>query len=412
MHQVEEIKLNKESKQDKDKRIAEPIKDLDGIRRIRSILGNKPRDLLLLNLALETGMGMKNILQMRVKDLTGINKGEKIPIKYDGSQKHPFIMTALLYETFQTYLKQVEPKPEDYLFKSKKSPKPLNLSTVSNMIKNWFNAAEIKNCHGAISLRKTWEYNQQRDSYSDKVINIPKHLSIFKPIETPTAQQTVFNKLFNAIVSSKIPPGTRITTDEISKAFKVSQAPVRVALNWLEARGFITSQRKRGSLVKELTIGELHEIVQIRLILETAAAELSYKVCTEETLNLLESLIERYKSAYNFEESDQLNRLFHQTLYRDANMPLLIRLITDLYDRFSPYAAFAFANIGRMPKQDPHQEIPEYYHIKILEGMRRKNLGKILKNIKKDLERAMSFTEEVLKKRQGMSTSDLERQVQ
>jgi len=395
--------MPKNLKSNNDKRVAEPIKSFDDVKKIRSLLKDKLRDLLLFNLAVETGAGMKRLLRLKVRDLAGIKEGETIPIKSDHSQKHPVIMTDVIHETFQKYLKEAEPKPDDFLFKSKKGPRPLNLSTVSNMVTEWFDAANIKNCHGAISLRKTWEFNQKAESPSNKGISSPEHLSFFKPIETHSAQQSVFNKLFSAIVSGKIPPGTRITTDEMSRAFKVSQAPVRVAMNWLEAKGFIISQRKRGSIVKELTIEELDEIVQIRLILETAAAELSYKVRTDETLNLLESIIKRYKSACIFEESDQLNRLFHQTLYRDANIPLLVKMITDLYDRFGPYAAFAFANIGRMPKQDPHQDMPEYYHIKILEGMRRKNLGEILKNIKMDLERAMRFTEEVLIKRQSSS---------
>lgn len=403
--------MKKNIKTYKNKRFAEPIKIFDDIKKIRSFLNDKPRDLLLFDLAIETGMGMKKILQLKVKDLADIKKGDNISISSGHSQKDNVTMTDILHETFQRYLKEIEPKPDDYLFKSKKGPRPLNLSTVSNMIKDWFNAADIKNCYGAISLRKTWEYNQKTMKSSDNDTTPHKHLSFFKPIETLSAQQTVFNKLFNAIVTGKIPPGTRITTEEISRAFKVSQAPVRVAMNWLEARGFIISQRKRGSIVKELTVDELNEIVKIRLILESAAAELSYKVCTKETLNLLESIIERYKNAYVFEESDQLNRQFHQTLYRDANMPMLIKIITDLYDRFSPYAAFAFANIGRMPKQDPHQEIPEYYHIQIMEGMRHKNLSMILKNIKMDLERAMNFTKEVLKKRRGTSASKEERLV-
>jgi len=390
----------------KKRHVAEPIKDLDNIKRIRLLLNDKPRDLLLLNLAIETGIGMKKILQLKVRDLEGINRGGKITIKSDHGQRAHAVMTDLVYETFQRYLKEVMPKPDDYIFKSKKGQRPLNLSTVSNMIKDWFRAAKIENCHGAISLRKTWEYNQQQERPGGGMHNISKYLSIFKPIETSTTQQTVFNKLFNAIVSGKIPPGTRLTTEEISKSFKVSQAPVRVALNWLEAKGFITSQRKRGSIVKELTIDELHEIVKVRIILESAAAELSYNICTQETLTLLESIIERYKVAYTFEDSDQLNRLFHQTLYRDACMPLLVKMITDLYDRFSPYAAFAFANIGRMPKQDPHQDMPEYYHIKILEGLRRKNLSMILTNTKMDIERAMRFTEEALKKRKGLDTAN------
>lgn len=79
-------------------------------------------------------------------------------------------------------------------------------------------------------------------------------------------------------------------------------------------------------------------------------------------------------------------------------MPLLIKMITDLYDRFSPYAAFAFSNIPRMLDYDPQKDIPEYFHIKIMEGMRRKNLDMILENIKMDLIRAMGFTEKTLGK--------------
>ena len=384
----------------KEKRIAGPIKSNEEIKRIRSILFEKPRDLLLFDLAIKTGIGMKKFLPLKVKSLSDMRKGEKIHIGTARGKDYGFTVTDEIYGTFHRYLKEVKPKPNDYVFKSKKRQRPLNLSSVSNMINGWYEAAGIKGCFGAISLRKTWEYNRKSELNLHQLAGSPRTKSIFRPIETSSVQKTIYNELFNAIVSSKIKPGTRLTTANISKSFKVSQAPVRVALNWLEAKGFIVSQKKSGSIVKELTIEELHEIIQIRIILETAAAKLAYKVRTEETLQLLDSLIERYKKAYTFEDTDQLNRLFHQTLYRDVNLPLLITMITDLYDRFSPYAAFAYANIGRMPDYDSNQDVPEYFHVKILEGMRRKNLGMILENIKMDLGRAMGFTEEVLKARQ------------
>jgi DNA-binding GntR family transcriptional regulator len=383
-----------------DRHIAGPIRSSEEIKRIRSILFNKPRDLLLFDLAVQTGIGMKNLLPLRIKNLSDMRKGEKVQIRTERGKDYGFTVTDEIYETFHRYLKEVEPKPNDYVFKSKKGQRPLNLSSVSNMINGWYKAAGIKGCFGAISLRKTWEYHRKGKLNFSQLAGSPKAKSVFRPIETSSVQKTIYNELFNAIVSSKIKPGTRLTTANISKSFKVSQAPVRVALNWLEAKGFIVSQKKSGSIVKELTIEELHEIIQIRIILETAAARLAYKVRTEETLELLESLIERYKKAYTFEDADQLNRLFHQILYRDTKMPLLIAMITDLYDRFSPYAAFAFAHIGRMPDYNPNQDVPEYFHVKILEGMRSKNLHKILENIEMDLGRAIGFTEEVLKARQ------------
>jgi len=379
-------------------RIAGPIRSNEDIKRIRSILFSRPRDLLLFDLAVQTGIGMKKLLPLKVNILAGMKKGEKIRIGTARDKNNVIAMTETIYETFHRYMKEVGPKPNDYLFKSKKGQKPLNLSTISNMINGWYKAAGITGCFGSISLRKTWEYNQKENLHLNKNAAMSKEKFIFKPIETSSTQKKIYNELFNAIVTSKITPGTRLTTAEISKSFKVSQAPVRVALNWLEAKGFIISQKKSGSIVKELTIEELHEIIQVRIILETAAARLSYKVRTEETLKLLESIIEQYKNAYTFEDSDQLNRLFHQTLYRDAGMPLLIRMITDLYDRFIPYAASAYENITRMPGYNSDKDVPEYYHIKILEGMRRKNLGNILENIKLDLGRAMGFTEKALKK--------------
>lgn len=392
-------------KSDQNKVVFEPIKSNADIERIRSNLRHNPRDLLLFDLAVQTGIGMKILLQLKVRHLIGVEVGGKISIIPSKNNKYSVIMTDIVHDTFHRYLAEINPKLDDYLFKSKKGQRPLNLSSASNMIKGWFEDADIKNCSGAISLRKTWEYNQRNKTHVDKDIIPNEHKDIFKPIEMVSVQKTIYNELFKAIVSGKISPGTKLTTREISKSFNVSHAPVRVAMNWLEAKGFIKSQKKMGSIVKELNVEELQEIVQIRIILETAAAKLSYKIRTEETLNLLESISQRYKIAHekaqNFEVIDPLNRLFHQTLYRDANMPLLVTLITDLYDRFCPYAAFAYLNIRDLFDKNFDQVRPEYYHIKIIDGMRRKNIADVLKFLKMKIDRARRFTEEVFKEREG-----------
>jgi DNA-binding GntR family transcriptional regulator len=391
--------LNTKEKAEKIRRIAEPIMRGKDINRIRSILSDKPRDLLLFDLATGTGIGMKKLLSLKVKDLKGMKEGGNIHIGMNHNKNLSISVTDTIYQTFHSYLRELNPKPNDYLFKSKKGQQPLNLSSVSNMINGWYEASGIKNCYGAISLRKTWEHNR-KDSIQARERNGLTTKPLFKPIDTPSAQQTIYKELFNAIVSGKIAPGSRLTTAEMSKAFKVSQAPVRVALNWLEAKGFITSQKKSGSIVKELTIEELHEIINIRMILETAAAKLAYKACTQETLDLLASIIERYKVVDNFEEGDPLNRLFHQTLYRDAGMPLLTTMITDLYDRFSPYAILTYKDSTYPPENASGKDRPEYYHIKILEAMRRKDLADILKYITKKIGRATLITEAVLKHRE------------
>jgi DNA-binding GntR family transcriptional regulator len=377
-------------------RDVEPIRDLEDIKRIRAHLKNKPRDLLLFDIAAQTGLGMKKILGLKVKQLLGLKAGEEILGIARSNEKYSLTITEEIYTTFIEYIRKSQLGPEDYLFKSTKGSRPLNLSSVSNIIKGWFEAANIPNVYGAISLRKTYQYHSLRPTSADTAA--PQNLSttLFKPLNTPTAQEIIFNKLLEAIISGKIPPGSRLTTAEISKAFDVSQAPVRVALNWLEAKGFITTQKKRASIVKKLSIDELKEIMFIRSILETAAVKLAINNCTPETLHKAESIIDESTRAHDLEELDRLNTKFHQVLYRDAGMPLLLQLIADLCARVSPYAILHHSTSNTDLKK--YADDVEF-HQSIVDGMRNKDIKKVLKYIKMDLNKATGKMEEIFKDR-------------
>jgi DNA-binding GntR family transcriptional regulator len=381
----------------RNRRSAQPMTSSGDIDRIRALIKDKPRDILLFDIAVEGGIGMKRLLGLKVKDLIGINVGQRVSLESHYAKPCVFAVTSNIYETFNNYLKELEPQADDYLFKTKTGSKPLNLSTVSNMIKGWFKKADIPYCIGAISLRKTCEYNQKVKGNAQLGGMTAGHLSIFQPVSRRlTIQQTVFNELFDAIISHKIPPGSKITTAEISKAFKVSKAPVRVAMNWLEAKGFITSEKK-GSFVKLLSMNEMIEILKIRLYLESAAAKLAYRICTEETLNQLESIIRRYEAADTFEERDKMNTLFHISLYGDIKMPLLISYINDLCNRLSPYVVLHLSLLHSQSNRSKDPLDTTYYHRQILEGMRHKDLSRILKFLKLKLERGEKYMMELVK---------------
>jgi DNA-binding GntR family transcriptional regulator len=389
--------LRTESGSHQTKHVSNPIKSVQEINQIRLYLADKPRDLLLFDLGTQTGIGMQKLLSIKVKNLIGFKEGEKVTIHSDIDKEISFTINKIIFDTFNDYLIKIRPKPEDYLFKSKKGQRPLNLSSVSNMIKGWFNEANIKNCYGAISLRKTWEFTQNQIPVEQKT-TASKPVSVLKPVAIKTAQETIIKELFKAIITRKIPPGTKITPSEISKIFQVSLSPVRAALLWLEAKGFITSNKKSGCIVRELTITELYGLMQTRLILETGAVKLACEACTKETLAMIESIIERTKNASSYEEYDPLNRLFHQTLFRDLNNPMLLTIITDLYDRFAPYAALTFSELGLIPVNNPAKAAPEYFYVKILEGLRRKDIDMVCNHLEEMINRGKLVTEEIIKK--------------
>ena len=229
-------------------------------------------------------------------------------------------------------------------------------------------------------------------------------MDVLEPIETLTVQEKIFTRLFEAIVSCKIPPGTKLTTAQISTRFKVSPTPVRVALTWLEAKGFVTAQKKRAYIVKNLTVRDLEEIVKIRLALETLGVKVSYKICSNETLSRLEALLPLYEHTTDLDKLQGINKEFHMTLYRDANMPMLQQMISDLCDRVSPYFILFFSN---MNDSRQHYEHWLNIHTKILEGMKHRDPKEVCKLVETDLFKGAARIQKVLEKREEiLSESD------
>ena len=85
----------------------------------------------------------------------------------------------------------------------------------------------------------------------------------------------IYEEIRNKIISGDLPPGTRLRERELADELGVSRIPVREALPYLEADGFITSQSRRGATVTELTLRDVQELFDVRLGVEVYAARLA-----------------------------------------------------------------------------------------------------------------------------------------
>jgi DNA-binding GntR family transcriptional regulator len=150
----------------------------------------------------------------------------------------------------------------------------------------------------------------------------------------------VYRELFQAIISGRIPPGEKLVTEKIANRMKVSPMPVRDALYRLKAAGFISIRRKQGTVVNELSPENLEEITEIRLALEPMAAHKAALNRTQKTLRRLEDLHDAFIAARDSRHTEDflsINREFHHTIYREADMPILLPIIDGLWGRISPY---------------------------------------------------------------------------
>ena len=144
---------------------------------------------------------------------------------------------------------------------------------------------------------------------------------------------SIFIKLKEEIIDGILKPGQRLQQVELSRKYGVSRAPVRDALRKLEDEGLVTLNRK-GLEVTSIDLDELHELFQIREVLEDLAAYKALPLISDENLMALEDLEKKMEKASR--KGDLLswwkfNHSFHYDSYKPCNSPHLLKMINRLW---------------------------------------------------------------------------------
>jgi DNA-binding GntR family transcriptional regulator len=212
-----------------------------------------------------------------------------------------------------------------------------------------------------------------------------------RPINPATVQDQVYDELLGAIISGRIPPGEKLTIEGLATRMEVSLMPVRVALQKLQAGGFVHIGRNRRIKVTQLTDQDLNEILELRLMLEGHAAEKACKNRSEEALNKLERLHRECVNAKDENTYLRANRSFHGLIYRESGMPILEEMIASLWARVSPYLHILLRNEENWgsKKWDP-------FHLGMVEAMRRKDPGEMRRWLTEDLTEAAKRMKELM----------------
>ncbi len=83
----------------------------------------------------------------------------------------------------------------------------------------------------------------------------------------------VYDAIFAQLMALKIPPGSRITVDNLVKEFNVSHTPIREALGRLEGEGLVLKTHLVGyHAAPQITRRRFDELYELRLLLEPYSA--------------------------------------------------------------------------------------------------------------------------------------------
>lgn len=157
--------------------------------------------------------------------------------------------------------------------------------------------------------------------------------------------ELAYQALRDAIFSGEFAQGARLNQDELARRLGVSRAPIRDALNRLEAEGLVkTLSRAGGVVVAEISEQEMVDIYEFRAILDTATIRLACERMSDEDHARLVRIVEeteRVTQAKDLNAIVQAHAEFHYLIYAACGNPELTRVAQNLWDRSYRFRAMA-----------------------------------------------------------------------
>ena len=139
----------------------EPVRDLKAIKRIKKYLADKPRDLCLFTLGINTAYRANELLSIKVSDVEHLKIGDVLELKQSKVKKYRGVtINKNVVESVSLIIANHKYESDDYLFYSLHGS-VLTVSAVNRLVKMWCRENGLKGNYGSHTLRKTWGYQQR-----------------------------------------------------------------------------------------------------------------------------------------------------------------------------------------------------------------------------------------------------------
>ncbi len=178
---------------------------------------------------------------------------------------------------------------------------------------------------------------------------------------TPSRSEQAYQAIMEAILSLQLRPGTFLSIGDLANQLEISRTPVRDALLWLQRDGLVTLVPQKGVYVSEISVKDIENIYELRIVLESYAARVATTKLTPDDLNKLEETINEAQQA--FEQGDRVlasdfGRQIHDRLVQQVGNKRLTLYLNDLDIHYTRIRRFSVLIPGRFEKShEEHQKI-------------------------------------------------------
>lgn len=145
-----------------------------------------------------------------------------------------------------------------------------------------------------------------------------------------------YEKIKHEIITLRFRPGEYLNEAQVSKLLRIGRTPVHQALNRLMLEGMVEVIPRKGVIVKAVSLNDVLEMIDVRIINEMYCARLAVARADESNVAELTRILDESEKTVTTSDTVRqmmLDRDFHSTLARAAKNAVLAECIRTLHDR-------------------------------------------------------------------------------
>ena len=156
----------------------------------------------------------------------------------------------------------------------------------------------------------------------------------------------VYGHLKNEILLCHLEPGAEISEGMLAQRYAFSKAPIRNALGRLRQEHFVVTRGRLGNMVAPITLQDVREVFQLRLLLEVEATRLAAGRVDAELLRDLEAHVRAThasEGASARETYREANHALHSYIARASGSNRLAAMVIALIEQHERIIHFSLS---------------------------------------------------------------------
>ncbi|MET4204455.1 MULTISPECIES: FCD domain-containing protein [unclassified Bradyrhizobium] len=183
-------------------------------------------------------------------------------------------------------------------------------------------------------------------------------------LSTETLATATYLKLRTDVIAGTFPFGAKLKILELCERYEVSTAPMREALNRAAKDGIVSQSEQRGFSVAPLSVEDLDDLLQTRLLLNEIGLRRSFEfggAAWEEQVLVSWHRLSRisYTPGAIDPAWESAHRVFHRSLISACKAPRIITYCDQLFDSADRYRFMARTAPAKEPRFDDHKSITD-----------------------------------------------------